>query len=505
MSTLVEINNIDKRFGGVHALKAVTFTIDTGEIHSLCGENGAGKSTLIKILCGAYIPNEGSITIDGRELPYGNVPGVGQLGVAVIHQESTAFLDLNAIDNVFIGRELRTSWGALNRKAMARETRELLARLQESLDIYKPLSQMTVAQRQMVTMARALAQKCKLLIMDEPTASLSKRETDVLFDNIARLKAGGVSILYVSHRMEEIFQLSDRVTVFRDGEHVGTEPIGNVDTQKVIQMMVGREVAEFTKRHEHKAHQGATALALDNLTSRPAFENISFEVKAGEIVGMAGLVGSGRSEIARAVFGIDNYQSGVIRVLGKAQRKGNVRDAMAAGIAMVPEDRQHEGLLLPLTVSANISMAVLQNLLCGPFLSKKKEGALAQEYIEELSIRTGSAHAVTSTLSGGNQQKVVIGKWLATQPRILILDEPTRGVDVGAKAEMYRIIRELAEKGVAIWVISSDMPEILHISDRILVMCEGRLKGELEGKSATQEDVMRLALPDLSEEGAILA
>ncbi len=497
---LVRITQLSKSYGGVRALHDVDLEIACGEVHAVCGENGAGKSTLIKLLTGVVTPDRGEILVRGERLAYGQVSNSEAAGIAVMHQESTVFPDLNAVDNVFVGREPTYCGGwLLDRSAMLRDTRTILARLGETVDLDVPVRDLSVAQRQIVAMARALSRNCRLLIMDEPTASLSTRETQTLLNIIRQLRKDGVSVLYVSHRLEEIFQIADRVTVLRDGQRVATCPVSDIDTEQLIQFMVGREVDALIRRHDRVVRIGEVLLEVSELTRAGVFEQISFTVRSGEIVGLGGLVGAGRSEVARAVFGIDRYDSGRVRIAQRTLPPGSVRAAMAAGVALVPEDRQHEGLVLPMSVGENISLAMLPTLRRRGFISRRREAALVGQQMCELMVRAAGPDVAAATLSGGNQQKVVLGKWLATQPKVLILDEPTRGIDVGAKAQVHRLIRQLSEKGVASLVISSELPELLAISDRILVLRQGRLVGELDGRSATQEQVLALALPDTLE------
>ena len=495
-SPLIQIRDLSKSYGGVQALRSVSLEITRGEVHALCGENGAGKSTLIKALTGVVKPDQGAILVNGSLLAPGHVHASTGAGIAVMHQESTAFPDLDAVANVFVGREHRRRDGLfLDQAKMRRETRAILTRLGESIDIDVPVGQLPIAQRQMVAMARALSCDCRLLIMDEPTASLSARETATLLRIVGGLRDEGVSVLYVSHRLEELFHIADRITVLRDGTLVETRMISDIDKDGLIKLMVGREVAELSSRHEHAGTVGDKVLNVSGLTRAGVFEDISFAVRAGEIVGLAGLVGAGRTEIARAVFGIDDYDSGAVTVAGHTLPPGSVQSAMAAGLALVPEDRQHEGLVLPMSVGENISLARLNTLKRWGLLSSRREAQLVARQMRKLSVTAAGPHAAAETLSGGNQQKLVLAKWLASNPRVLILDEPTRGVDVGAKAEVHRLIRELAADGVAIIAISSELPEILAISDRILVVRAGRIVGELDGTTATQEQTLALALP----------
>jgi len=497
---LLRIDRINKAYGGVQALQDVSFEVGRGEVHALCGENGAGKSTLIKLLTGVTRPDSGSLVMNQGALPVGNVRGCEAAGIAVLHQESTAFPDLNAIDNIFVGRELRAAGGfLLARDAMRREAAELLEQLGESIDLTVPLGQLPLAQRQMVSMARAMSCQCQLFIMDEPTASLSAQESQKMLMLVNQLKEQGISILYVSHRLEEIFQVADAVTVLRDGQYVATHAVEDLDDRKLIQLMVGRELDELTVRQtisqpKSDETQKPSTLKVDQLSRQGIFQDVSFSIAAGEIVGMAGLVGAGRSEIARAIFGIDSYDEGTVEVNGEILPSGSVARAKHVGMAMVPEDRQHEGLVLPMSVQNNLTLANLRDLQDFGWLSQTRERGQAKRLIADLDIRVTDPRLPVETLSGGNQQKVVIGKWLASMPNLLILDEPTRGVDVAAKAQVHRLIRELADEGMATLMISSELSEILTLSDRILVIHQGRIAAEFEGATATQEQLLHAAL-----------
>jgi rhamnose transport system ATP-binding protein len=493
---LVELRGVCKAFGGVQALHDVSLSIAPGEVHALCGENGAGKSTLIKIIAGSVVPDSGDAQINGTLLPPGDVHAATAAGIAVIHQESTAFLHLNTEDNIFVGREPRRLSGLwLDRAAMLAQTHALLDRLGEHFDQRVPLFELTIAQRQMVGIARALSQSCRLLIMDEPTASLSARETDVLFRIIRQLRGDGVSILYVSHRLEEVFELSDRVTVLRDGQRVATQPTRELTRQTLIQQMVGREIDDFAGAGYKPQPPGEVLLDVRKLTRAGVFRDVSLSVRAGEIVGLAGLVGAGRSEVAQAIFGIDPRDGGDVRVAGVPLPPSSTRAALEAGVALAPEDRQHLGLVLPMAVGVNLSMVVLSSLTNRGLISTRRETELVERLVRELSVNASSIGAPTETLSGGNQQKVMLGKWLAPKPRVLLLDEPTRGIDVGAKAEVHQLIRRLAARGMATLLISSELPELLAMSDRILVMRNGSISGELSRAEATQEKILELALP----------
>ncbi len=486
----VEIRRLSKSFGGVRALREVSFDIRPGEAHALCGENGAGKSTLIKILAGVYRPDAGDVVAWDRPLAPGDVAAAEAAGVAVIHQEPAAFPHLDAAANVFVGREIRRRSGLLDWPTMRRETRTLLRELEADLEITRPVGELSLAQRQLVAIARALSQECRLLILDEPTASLSERETDALFRVIRRLQDRGVAVLYVSHRLEELFALADRVTVLRDGRHVATRPVGDVTREELIRLMVGRPVGKPPARRKAL---GAALLEVEGLTREGEFYDVALSVRAGEILGLAGLVGAGRSELACCLFGLTRPDRGSVRVAGAPLPPGSPAAAIAAGLALSPEDRRRQGLALPLLVEENLVMARLR--AAGGLRRPKVERALAERMMAALDVRAAGPAAPAETLSGGNQQKVVLGKWLAAEPRVLLLDEPTRGVDVGAKADIHQRILDLAEQGMATLLISSDLPELLALCDRIAVMREGRVAGALSRADATPERVLRLALP----------
>lgn len=497
---LVSIRGLGKSFGGVQALSEIDLDISPGEVHALCGENGAGKSTLIKTLGGILVPDTGAVTFQGESLPFGSVRKAEDRGITVIHQESVAFPHLNAVDNLFVGREVRR-WGCfLDRGKMQDETVAMLQQLGENIDLHRPMGDFPLAQRQMVAIARALLQNCRLLIMDEPTASLSERETRVLFDRIRRLRSDGVSVLYVSHRLHEVFELADTVTVFRDGRWVSTDRCDALNQDTLIQRMVGRSITGRRDGATRNIEAGRPRLTVRGLTRVPAFEDISFDVYAGEVFGLAGLVGAGRSEVARCIFGIDGYVRGSIEIDSVPLEPGTVRGSCRAGVALVPEDRQHEGLIQEMAIWDNFGLPWLEKKSTWGCLRRRAVTDLAEAAAERLDVRFGHLRDPVSSLSGGNQQKVVLGKWLAGKPGVLILDEPTRGVDVGAKEEVYRLISELATEGVAVLLISSDLPEVLRLSDRIGVMCEGHLQGELIGHDATEESILRLALPGYETE-----
>jgi rhamnose transport system ATP-binding protein len=429
----IQVTDLRKAYGGVQALSGVSLSVEAGEIHALMGENGAGKSTLIKCLAGSVRPDGGTVQVDGVTVPPGDTRAAEAAGIAVLHQESTAFAHLDAVDNIFVGRELRRSLGLLDKPRMRREAQALMDRLGEKIDLGRPLEELSLAQRQMVGLARALSQKSRLLILDEPTASLSARETRTLFRILRQLQSEGVGILYISHRLEEVFELAARVTILRDGKWVETQPIGNVTRDTLVRLMVGRDL-QAAETPVVTASRGEACLKVNGLTRSGAFRDISFTVHAGEIVGLAGLVGAGRSEVAAAIFGIDRPDTGTVTVEGTALTPGSVRGAIGHGVALVPEDRQHQGLVLPLSVGTNLLLAVLGTpAVGGGFRSARKEQDVVKELMRELAVKAAGPSIPANTLSGGNQQKLSLGKWLATHPRVLILDEPTRGVDVGAK------------------------------------------------------------------------
>ncbi len=497
---LVRVCGVSKAFGGVQALSDVNLEIRKGEIHALCGENGAGKSTLIKILGGIYAPDQGQIVMDGQELSP-SIAAATELGVSVIHQELVVCPHLDAIDNIFLGREVR-HWGNifLDWNEMTSQARKLIELLGENIDLNVPVGALSVAQRQLIGMARALSQNSRLLILDEPTASLSAQEVEALFRIIRRLRQEGVSILYVSHRMEEIFALADRATVLRDGRQIKTFPMEGMTVEAIVELMVGREIKPFaTESVAASDTPGKTVLAIEKLSSNGEFEDISFAVREGEIVSLAGLVGAGRSEVANAIFGVGDRDSGEVRIEGQPLKARSISTSIRHGIALVPEDRQHQGLVLPMSVSENLSLVVLRSLTKWGFIQKPAEQALTDRLAHELRVKCSRMSLAANALSGGNQQKLVLGKWLATKPRLLILDEPTRGVDVAAKAEIHRRIREIANQGIAVLLISSELPEILQLSDRILVMREGRISAEISAEHATEQKILAAALPQKTE------
>ena len=485
---LLAVAGIEKSFPGVRALSGVSFEVAPGEVHALLGENGAGKSTLIKIISGVYQPDAGTIEVDGRPLRFESPDDARRAGVATIYQELLLFRDLTVAENIFMGHAPRGRFGRLDWKAMAARSEALL----KALDIVdlapsRIVGTLSVGNRQRVEILRALSQDARLLIMDEPTAALTEYDVTRLFDIVRRLKARGVGIIYISHRMDEIFQLADRVTVLRDGAQVGTRRVAETSSAELVQMMVGRQIDSLFPKVA--AAVGAPVLEVRDLVRRPMTRGISLIVRAGEIVGLAGLVGSGRSELAQTIFGVTPAESGKILISGEAVQIRSPGRARALGIAYVPEDRATQGLVRPMSVRENFSLASLAKVARLGFIDSAAETRLAESGVSRFRVRTASLDQVVGRLSGGNQQKIVLGKWLANNPRLLILDEPTRGIDVGAKAEIHRLMCDLAAQGLAILMISSELPEVLGMSDRVLVMREGQLVGEFARSDATPEAV----------------
>ena len=488
MSAVLRLESVSKAFPGVQALDRVDFEVRAGEVHALLGENGAGKSTLIKIVSGVYQPDAGSILIDGRAARFATPSEAQRAGIATIYQELLLFPELSVAENIFLGHAPRTAWGTIDWGAMRARAHELLASLEiRDLDVARPVGALSVGNRQRVEIAKALSQNARILIMDEPTAALSEADVLHLFRIVRLLRERGVGIVYISHRLEEVFELADRVTVLRDGQFVGTRQVDGCGPDELITMMVGRTIDNLFPKLP--AAIGQPVLEARRLNGPPLFHEVSMEVRAGEIVGLAGLVGSGRSELAQAIFGIQPAQSGELLLDGRAVRIGSPEAAKRLGIAYVPEDRGHQGLIRPMRLRENISLAVLRQVARGPFIDRRAETALAEKSIRQLSVRASGPEQVVAKLSGGNQQKVVLSKWLASAPRVLIMDEPTRGIDIGAKSEIHRLMSGLARAGLAILMISSELPEIMGMSDRILVMREGTIVAEFAREDATQEAI----------------
>ena len=489
---VVEMKNIHKSFFNVQVLKGVDFDLIPGEIHALMGENGAGKSTLMKILTGIHKSNSGEILYKGEIVEYHSPKEAEKAGIAVIHQELNIIPYLTVAENMFLGKELkRQPFGILKTKEMNEKTKENLNRLGIDIDPQKEAGELSVGQQQMIEIARAIAAETEVLIMDEPTAALTDREIETLFTVINQLRREGVAIIYISHRMEEIFRMCDRITVLRDGQSIGTKITSETDFEEIVKMMVGRELGE--RFPERTAEIGGDRFVVEDLSLEGIFNNISFNVRKGEILGVAGLMGAGRTEIMETIFGARKKKSGRIYMDGKELNIRKPHHAIAAGIGFITEDRKDEGLVLGLTVRENLAIPNLKKLSKSAVIQKQKEKQWTEEMIQKLRIKTSGPEQEVKSLSGGNQQKVVFGKWLGTEPKLLILDEPTRGVDVGAKKEIYSIMNELTEKGFSIIMVSSELPEILGMSDRVMVIHEGKLSAILDKKEASQEKIMEAA------------
>jgi ABC-type sugar transport system ATPase subunit len=481
---------ITKRFPGVAALDRVTFDIASGSCHALCGENGAGKSTLGKLLAGIYLPDQGRILIDGRPVRFAGPTDALAAGVAMVHQELAFCENMSVAENLCLGA-MPNRRGFVAKREMWRRAEEMLAEIEISLDVRRRVASLTIGQQQMLQIAAAIGQGARLIVFDEPTSSLSQHEAERLYALIGQLKARQVTCIYISHRLEEIFRLCDTITVLRDGWHVATLAADAVDRHALVEMMIGRRIEEYFPAHV-KSELGDEVLRVDALSSPAGFSDISFRVRAGEVLGFAGLVGSGRSEVAQALFGLDSLATGQIRIRGKPARVKGATGAIALGIGLVPEDRKRQGLVLSMDVLENATLSILPILSRLGFVNRAAERQVAKPFFERLRLRTPRMETPAAALSGGNQQKIVLTKWLAARCPILILDEPTRGVDVGAKAEIHVLIDELAAAGNAIILISSEMPEVLNLSSRILVFRAGRIAGELGRANASPEALMRL-------------
>ncbi|MEV5752130.1 sugar ABC transporter ATP-binding protein [Actinoallomurus sp. NPDC052308] len=492
---ILRVRGLRKRFPGVVALDGVDFDLRPGEVHVLLGENGAGKSTLIKMLSGAYHPDEGTIFVDGRETAIRTAEEAQRLGIATIYQEFNLVPQLTVAENLMLGRPPRR-FGFVDKKAMYRHARELLDRVGVDADPRAPLESLGIARMQMVEIAKALGLRARVLIMDEPTAVLTTSEVERLFEIVRQLKRQGVAIVFITHHLEEIAQIGDRVTVLRDGASVAEVP-ADTPEDELVRLMVGRSIEQQYPRE--RSSQGAPLLEVRNLTRKGVFEDVSFEVRAGEVVGLAGLVGAGRTEVVRAIFGADPYDSGEVLVDDRPLPRGKVTAAMEAGLGLVPEDRKGQGLVLGANIRENLGLVTMRRATKAGFVDRAGQAKAAARVAEQLGVRMSGLGQEVRTLSGGNQQKVVIGKWLLADAKVLILDEPTRGIDVGAKVEIYQLINSLTASGHAVLMISSDLPEVLGMSDRVLVMARGRLAGELGAAEATQDSVMALAVGELEE------
>ncbi|WP_101847413.1 sugar ABC transporter ATP-binding protein [Zhihengliuella sp. ISTPL4] len=485
---VLELADVQKAFGSVIALRSGTIAVHPGSIHALVGENGAGKSTLVKIVAGLYQRDGGVFRLRGEDVDFTSTAQSKAAGVAVIYQEPTLFPDLSVTENIFMGRQPVGRFGRIDRKAMRHEVERLFTRLGVTIDPDRPAEGLSIADQQVIEIAKAVSLDATLLIMDEPTAALSGVEVERLFAIARSLRDEGRGLIFISHRFDEVFALCDTVTVMRDGAYIATSAIAETTVDELVHQMVGREVSELFPKQETTI--GEPLLEVEGLTSPGLFHDISFSVRAGEIVGLAGLVGAGRSEVARAVFGVDGYREGSVHMQGHRIRARRPVDAMRAGLALVPEDRRKQGLVIEAGVGGNITLAIRRRLARLGLLTSAMENRAAREWASRLEVKTHALDTVAATLSGGNQQKVVLAKWLATQPQVLLIDEPTRGIDVGTKSEVHRLLSQLAGQGMGILMISSELPEVLGMADRVLVMREGRITAEIPRSEATSENVM---------------
>ena len=487
----IEMRGIDKLFGSNQVLKQAGFTLESGEVHALMGENGAGKSTLMKILTGVYTKDAGTVLVDGKEVNYKNPQEAEKAGIVFIYQELNVMFDLTVEENLFMGKEIHGKFGICDKKAMQKKAQEALNILGVNISPKTVMAELSVGQQQMVEICKALMADAKVIIMDEPTAALTQSETVALFKVIESLRKKGVSMVYISHRMEEIFELCHRITVLRDGSYIGVKNIPETNMNEIVKMMIGREIGERYPSRNVKI--GKEVLKVKELTRKGTFHDVNFSVRAGEVLGVSGLMGAGRTEIMQAIFGNLSYESGTIEIDGKEVKISNPRQAMEHGIGFITEDRKTEGLMLDKSIRENISLCNLRRISKSSVISREAEKNMVAEAIKDLHIKCFGSYHECNNLSGGNQQKVVLAKWILTNPKILILDEPTRGVDIGAKKEIYSIINKLAAQGVAIIMVSSELPEVLGMSDNIMVVREGEVRGIISYEEANQERVMTLA------------
>ncbi|MGT2933060.1 sugar ABC transporter ATP-binding protein [Streptococcus catagoni] len=486
----IDMRDISKSFGKNKVLEKIDLLIESGQIHALMGENGAGKSTLMNILTGLFPATSGKIYIDGKEMTFSNPQKAEEFGISFIHQEMNTWSEMTVLENLFLGREIKNRFGLLDQKAMVKKAEQAFKRLGVSIPLNQTIGHLSVGQQQMIEIAKSLLSKVSLLIMDEPTAALTDRETENLFRVIASLKSEGVGIIYISHRMEEIFRITDLVTVMRDGIVVDTRETSSTNPHELVKMMVGRELKDF---YPEKASEiGPIAFEVENLSGE-GFTDISFQVRKGEILGFSGLMGAGRTEVMRAIFGLDRKLSGQIKIDGKEIKLSNPAEAIKQGVGFLTEDRKDEGLILDSSVKDNMTLPSVNDFVKKWIYDEKTSTIFVNQLIDRLRIKSAKPNLPVGNLSGGNQQKVVLAKWIGIAPKVLILDEPTRGVDVGAKREIYQLMNELADRGVPIIMVSSDLPEVLGVSDRIIVMHEGKIAGQLERHQASQESIMHLA------------
>ncbi len=488
---ILELENVSKTFPGVKALNNINFNLKKGEVHSLVGENGAGKSTLLKILAGAYKKDTGAITLEGSKVEMTDPKHALDMGISVIYQEFNLIPNLSIAENIFMGRAPCKNSGFIDFQKLYQRSEFFLKKIGMKKSARTLVSELSVAEQQMVEIAKSLSFSAMIIVMDEPTSALTKSEKETLFKIIRELKEKEVSIIFISHIIEEVLEISDRITVLRDGNYVGTVNAADTNPRKIVKMMVGRELKDFYPKKEAK--KGKVVLEVKNLTKKSKYENISFQLHEGEVLGFAGLVGAGRAEVMRGIFGIEAPDSGEIYIKGNKVKANSLFETIKMKMGFVPEDRREEGLILSRSVKDNINITKLTEINSHGFIKQKDEEKIANEYCKRLKIRTPDNKQIVQNLSGGNQQKIVIAKWLVINPKILILNDPTRGIDVGAKNEIYSLINNLAKEKIGIILISSELPEILNISDRILVMREGKITGEFLRKEATQEKIMQLA------------
>ncbi len=490
--TILRLTHIYKSFAGVHALRDVQFELHPGEVHALLGENGAGKSTLVKVITGVHQPDSGEIYLDGQLICLDDPRDATSRGISAIYQELSIFPDLDIAENIFVGRRPTIAGGVVDWRKMYRESEKLLDQLGVHLDLKIKARTLSIAQQQMVEIARALSMNARILIMDEPTSALTLSEVAELFRIVRSLRDSGTAVLFISHRLEELFEIADRVTVLRDGAYVDTRSMAGVTQDELIRMMVGRQVTDLFPKKE--AERGEVALRVRNLSRKGSFEDVSFDLHHGEILGMAGLVGAGRTEVSQAICGVEPATSGTIEIEGRPVEITTPQQAMQYGLALVPEDRQHHGLVPPMDITDNITLPRLPRFTRRGWLRNKEARQAAYDSANRMEVKATTVWQKVRELSGGNQQKVVLAKWLSTNPRILILDEPTRGIDIGTKAAVHSLMSDLAAQGMAILMISSELPEVLGMSDRILVMREGRVTGLFERSEATQEKILQAAM-----------
>ncbi|MCW2757093.1 MAG: D-xylose transporter ATP-binding protein [Nocardioidaceae bacterium] len=488
---VLELDGVTKAFGSVLALRSGSLRAEQGSIHALVGENGAGKSTLVKVVAGVYRRDSGDMRLDGTPVDFASTAESKAAGIAVIYQEPTLFPDLSVTENLFMGRQPVRSGRRIDRAAMFAEAERLFTGLGVAIDPRRPALGLSIADQQIIEIAKAISLDARVLIMDEPTAALSGVEVERLFTVARRLRDEGRALVFISHRFDEVFDLCDTITVMRDGEYVDTVRTADTDVDAIVALMVGREVGDLFPKTP--ATIGEPVLRVEGLTSPGVFHDVTFDVRAGEIVGLAGLVGAGRSEIARAVFGVDDYTEGSVVLDGTPVPRRNPRAAIRAGIAFVPEDRRKQGLVTEASVAGNVAGVIRARLSRAGLLSRHAENRATAPWAMRLEVKTSALDMTAATMSGGNQQKVVLAKWLASEPKLLIIDEPTRGIDVGTKAEVHRLLSELAGQGMAILMISSELPEVLGMADRVLVVCEGRITADIDRAEATPENVMRAA------------